>query len=45
MLARLRAKMGVLDRREDTDDGKFGDVMDPDGTLIELPPTDVGRTG
>jgi catechol 2,3-dioxygenase-like lactoylglutathione lyase family enzyme len=26
----------VLDRREDTDDGKFGYVMDPEGTLLEL---------
>jgi predicted enzyme related to lactoylglutathione lyase len=38
MLAQLRAKDArVLDRREDSGElGKFGYVMDPDGTLIEL---------
>jgi len=37
VLARLRAGGAqVLDRREDTDDGRFGYVVDPDGTLLEL---------
>lgn len=26
----------VLDRREETEQGKFGYVVDPDGTLLEL---------
>jgi catechol 2,3-dioxygenase-like lactoylglutathione lyase family enzyme len=37
LLARLRGHGAqVLDRREDTADGKFGYVLDPDGTLLEL---------
>jgi catechol 2,3-dioxygenase-like lactoylglutathione lyase family enzyme len=37
LLARLRAGGArVLDRREDSADGKFGYVVDPDGTLLEL---------
>jgi len=37
LLAALRAKGArVLDRREDGPDGKFGYVVDPDGTLLEL---------
>ena len=37
LLARLRAGGAhVLDRREDSSDGKFGYVVDPDGTLLEL---------
>ncbi|HWU90196.1 MAG TPA: VOC family protein, partial [Kofleriaceae bacterium] len=37
LLARLRAGGArVLDRREDTPDGKFGYVVDPEGTLLEL---------
>ena len=37
MLAQLREKgVPVLDRREDTTDGRFGYVVDPDGTLLEL---------
>lgn len=37
MLAKLRAQGAqVLDRREDGGDGKFGYVVDPDGTLLEL---------
>jgi catechol 2,3-dioxygenase-like lactoylglutathione lyase family enzyme len=37
LLARLRALGArVLDRREDGGDGKFGYVVDPDGTLLEL---------
>ena len=37
LLAALRAKGAqVLDRREDSPDGKFGYVVDPDGTLLEL---------
>ena len=37
LLAKLRAKGArVLDRREESPDGKFGYVMDPDGTLLEL---------
>ena len=37
LLARLRAAGArVLDRREDGPDGKFGYVVDPDGTLLEL---------
>ena len=37
LLAKLRAQGArVLDRREDSADGKFGYVVDPDGTLLEL---------
>ena len=37
LLARLRGYGAqVLVRREDTADGKFGYVLDPDGTLLEL---------
>ena len=37
LLAQLRERGArVLDRREDTDDGKFGYVVDPEGTLLEL---------
>jgi len=37
LLAKLRAQGArVLDRREDGPDGKFGYVVDPDGTLLEL---------
>jgi predicted enzyme related to lactoylglutathione lyase len=37
MLAQLRQRGAhVLDRREDSPDGKFGYVVDPDGTLLEL---------
>lgn len=37
VLARLREKDArVLDRREESEFGKFGYVVDPDGTLIEL---------
>ena len=37
LLARLRAAGArVLDRREDSSDGTFGYVVDPDGTLLEL---------
>jgi catechol 2,3-dioxygenase-like lactoylglutathione lyase family enzyme len=37
MLAKLRAGGAqVLDRREDGPDGKFGYVIDPEGTLLEL---------
>jgi catechol 2,3-dioxygenase-like lactoylglutathione lyase family enzyme len=37
LLAALRAKGArVLDRLEDGPDGKFGYVIDPDGTLLEL---------
>jgi predicted enzyme related to lactoylglutathione lyase len=37
LLAQLRERGArVLDRREDSPDGKFGYVVDPDGTLIEL---------
>jgi predicted enzyme related to lactoylglutathione lyase len=37
MLASLRARGAqVLDRREDTPQGRFGYVLDPDGTLLEL---------
>jgi catechol 2,3-dioxygenase-like lactoylglutathione lyase family enzyme len=37
LLAQLRARGArVLDRREDGADGKFGYVVDPDGTLLEL---------
>jgi predicted enzyme related to lactoylglutathione lyase len=36
-LAALRAEgCNVLDRREDGDYGKFGYVVDPEGTLLEL---------
>ena len=48
VLAKCRAKEArVLDRREDSEQGKFGYVVDPDGTLIELwePPADVTQTG
>lgn len=37
LLAHLREKhVPVLDRREESEDGKFGYVVDPDGTLLEL---------
>nr|HEX4316498.1 VOC family protein [Kofleriaceae bacterium] len=39
LLAAIRARGGasaIVDRREDTPDGKFGYVVDPEGTLIEL---------
>jgi predicted enzyme related to lactoylglutathione lyase len=37
LLAKLRAQGAqVLDRREDSPDGRFGYVVDPDGTLLEL---------
>jgi predicted enzyme related to lactoylglutathione lyase len=37
LLARLRERGAqVLERREDSPDGKFGYVVDPDGTLLEL---------
>jgi catechol 2,3-dioxygenase-like lactoylglutathione lyase family enzyme len=37
LLGKLRAAGAqVLDRREDSPDGKFGYVVDPDGTLLEL---------
>ncbi len=37
LLAQLRtAGAHVLDRREDAENGKFGYVLDPDGTLLEL---------
>jgi len=37
MLAQLRrAGAQVLDRREDGENGKFGYVLDPEGTLLEL---------
>jgi len=37
LLAKLRAQGArVLDRREESADGKFGYVVDPDGTLLEL---------
>ncbi|HEX4420423.1 MAG TPA: VOC family protein [Kofleriaceae bacterium] len=37
LLGKLRALgANVLDRREDSPDGKFGYVVDPDGTLLEL---------
>ena len=37
LLAKLRARgAAVLERREDSADGKFGYVVDPDGTLLEL---------
>jgi predicted enzyme related to lactoylglutathione lyase len=37
ILATLRHRgANVLDRREETDDGSFGYVLDPEGTLIEL---------
>ena len=37
LLAKLRALgVAVLERREDGPDGKFGYVVDPDGTLLEL---------
>ena len=37
----------VLDRREDTAEGKFGYVVDPDGTLLELwqPAIDAASSG
>jgi len=37
LLAQLKEK-GVtpLDRRDESEDGKFGYVVDPDGTLLEL---------
>ena len=37
LLARLRVRGArVLERREESPDGRFGYVMDPDGTLLEL---------
>jgi predicted enzyme related to lactoylglutathione lyase len=44
LLASLKEKGAhVLDRREDSPDGRFGYVVDPEGTLLELwepaPPT------
>jgi catechol 2,3-dioxygenase-like lactoylglutathione lyase family enzyme len=37
LLAMLRERGArVLDRHEETDDGKFGYVVDPEGTLLEL---------
>ena len=37
VLARLRQRGArVLERREESPDGKFGYVLDPDGTLLEL---------
>ena len=37
LLAHLRARGDkVLDRREDSEQGKFGYVVDPEGTLLEL---------
>ena len=37
LVAELREKRAnVLDRGEDSDDGKFRYVVDPEGTLIEL---------
>ncbi|HEY0476863.1 MAG TPA: VOC family protein [Kofleriaceae bacterium] len=37
LLAKLRERGAqVLDRRDDSADGKFGYVVDPDGTLLEL---------
>lgn len=37
MLAQLRAAGAqVLDRRDDGENGKFGYVLDPEGTLVEL---------
>jgi predicted enzyme related to lactoylglutathione lyase len=44
MLAKLRAGGAqVLERREDGPDGKFGYVVDPEGTLLELwEPADGG---
>jgi predicted enzyme related to lactoylglutathione lyase len=37
LLARLRARGArVLERREESADGRFGYVVDPDGTLLEL---------
>jgi catechol 2,3-dioxygenase-like lactoylglutathione lyase family enzyme len=37
VLAALRAEgANVLDRREDGENGRFGYVLDPEGTLLEL---------
>ncbi|HTJ81714.1 MAG TPA: VOC family protein [Polyangiaceae bacterium] len=37
MLKHLKASGAhVLDRRDETEQGKFGYVLDPDGTLLEL---------
>jgi len=37
LLAQLKERGArVLDRREESPDGKFGYVVDPDGTLLEL---------
>jgi catechol 2,3-dioxygenase-like lactoylglutathione lyase family enzyme len=37
LLAKLRADgVNVLDRYEKTDDGAFGYVVDPEGTMLEL---------
>ena len=48
VLAALREEgCNVLDRREDGDYGRFGYVVDPDGTLIELwqPPETMPGAG
>lgn len=49
VLAQLRSKgPNVLDRREDTEQGRFGYVMDPDGNLVELwqpAPEDAPQAG
>ncbi len=49
VLAQLRSKgANVLDRREDSEQGKFGYVMDPDGNLVELwqpAPEDAPQAG
>ncbi|AVQ00076.1 glyoxalase [Ahniella affigens] len=37
LLAQLREQgVSVLDRREDSENGKFGYVVDPEGVLLEL---------
>jgi catechol 2,3-dioxygenase-like lactoylglutathione lyase family enzyme len=37
LLVQLRAAgVQVIDRREDAENGKFGYVLDPEGTLLEL---------
>lgn len=44
----LRAEgCNVLDRHEESEQGKFGYVMDPEGVLIELwePAPDLGKDG
>jgi catechol 2,3-dioxygenase-like lactoylglutathione lyase family enzyme len=48
MLAQLRGDgCQVLDRRSDDDNGRFGYVLDPEGTLIELwePPPEPAPAG